>query len=63
MQKRKSAANRQQYDIGFDEPYFLGRELEAGIDAVQDCRERCRIIPQFRPQTPLGGNAKAWLLP
>ncbi len=23
---------RQQYDIGFTEPYFLGRELEAGID-------------------------------
>ncbi|MES2984763.1 MAG: outer membrane protein assembly factor BamA [Pseudomonadota bacterium] len=24
--------NRQQYDIGFTEPYFLGRELEAGFD-------------------------------
>ena len=26
------AARRQQYDIGFTEPYFLGRELEAGFD-------------------------------
>ena len=23
---------RQQYDVGFTEPYFLGRELEAGVD-------------------------------
>lgn len=26
------ASRRQQYDIGFTEPYFLGRELEAGFD-------------------------------
>lgn len=26
------AQRRQQYDIGFTEPYFLGRELEAGFD-------------------------------
>lgn len=26
------AARRRQYDIGFTEPYFLGRELEAGFD-------------------------------
>ncbi len=26
------AANRQQYDVGFSEPYFLDRELEAGVD-------------------------------
>jgi len=26
------AARRQQYDFGFTEPYFLGRELEAGFD-------------------------------
>jgi outer membrane protein insertion porin family len=26
------AARRQQYDIGITEPYFLGRELEAGFD-------------------------------
>ena len=24
--------NRQQYNLGFDEPYFLGRELDAGLD-------------------------------
>lgn len=33
------AARRQQYDIGFTEPYFLGRDLEAGFDlyrTVQD---------------------------
>ena len=27
-----AAARRQQYDIGFTEPWFLGRELSAGID-------------------------------
>lgn len=26
---------RQQYDIGFTEPYFLGRELEAGVDVFR----------------------------
>lgn len=37
------AARRQQYDIGFTEPYFLGRELEAGFDlyrTVQDYADR-----------------------
>ena len=36
------AARRQQYDIGFTEPYFLGRELSAGFDlykTTQDLRE------------------------
>jgi len=30
--KAMLSANRQQYDIGFTEPYFLDRELEAGFD-------------------------------
>ncbi len=30
--KATIAARRQQYDIGFTEPYFLGRELSAGFD-------------------------------
>jgi outer membrane protein insertion porin family len=30
--KAQVGGRRQQYDIGFTEPYFLGRELEAGID-------------------------------
>lgn len=37
------AARRQQYDIGFTEPYFLGRELEAGFDlyrTIQDSSDQ-----------------------
>jgi outer membrane protein insertion porin family len=37
------AARRQQYDIGFTEPYFLGRELAAGFDlykTTQDYRDQ-----------------------
>ncbi|MBN8543040.1 MAG: outer membrane protein assembly factor BamA [Alphaproteobacteria bacterium] len=33
------AARRQQYDFGFTEPYFLGRELEAGFDLYQTTQE------------------------
>lgn len=33
------AARRQQYDLGFTEPYFLGRELEAGFDLYQSTYE------------------------
>lgn len=40
------AARRQQYDIGFTEPYFLGRQLEAGFDlyrTVQDYAQRANF--------------------
>lgn len=33
------AARRQQYDFGFTEPYFLGRQLEAGFDLFQNTQE------------------------
>lgn len=33
------AARRQQYDIGFTEPYFLGRELEAGFDLYRTIQD------------------------
>jgi outer membrane protein insertion porin family len=33
------AARRQMYDFGFTEPYFLGRELEAGFDVYKTTQE------------------------
>ncbi len=36
------ASRRQQYDIGFTEPYFLGRELEAGFDVYRTVQDFAR---------------------
>ncbi len=33
------AGRRQQFDIGFTEPYFLGRELDAGIDVYKTTQD------------------------
>lgn len=33
------AAERQQFDIGFTEPYFLGRDVSAGVDVFQRTRD------------------------
>lgn len=33
------AARRQQYDLGFTEPYFLGREMDAGFDLYKSTYE------------------------
>lgn len=33
------AARRQQYDLGFTEPYFLGREMDAGVDLYRSTYE------------------------
>lgn len=36
------AARRQQYDIGFTEPYFLGREMSAGFDLFKTAQDFSR---------------------
>lgn len=36
------AARRQQYDIGFTEPYFLGREMSAGFDLFKTTQDFSR---------------------
>lgn len=39
------AKRRQEYDIGFTEPYFLGRELAAGFDIYRVTRTRFQDAP------------------
>ena len=47
---------RQQYDVGFSEPYFLGRELEAGIDLFKTV-ENLQDNSAFDRET-VGGTLK-----
>ncbi len=54
--KAEVGGQRQQYDIGFDEPYFLGRELEAGLDLFKTV-ENFQDNSSFDRET-LGGTAK-----
>lgn len=49
------AARRQQYDIGFTEPYFLGRELEAGFDLY-------RTIQDYADQSTFDRKANGIIL-
>ncbi len=36
----QGSAKRQEFDIGFTEPYFLNRDVEAGVDLFQITRDR-----------------------
>ena len=49
------AARRQQYDIGFTEPYFLGRELETGFDLY-------RTIQDYADQSTFDRKANGLVL-
>ncbi len=44
-------ANRQNYDLGITEPYFLDREIEAGFDLYKTVRGATRITPIFDRDT------------
>ncbi len=54
--KAEVGGERQNYDIGFTEPYFLGRELEAGIDLFKTT-ETVQDNASFDRDT-IGGTAK-----